>query len=166
MCQFHDIEPVAHGGPSIEDRPICYTRRRARALIGIKPPAGTEAGRLTWISAGGHAVGTEWRMTRNEREPGDPAPSSGEYQELNVFGSPTGRIVRVAQDDALPVSPRGFTWRPLSDYSIDQLRARAGDYRAMADTARTAQVMDSLRKLADRFDALADERERREQDRT
>ena len=50
--------------------------------------------------------------------------------------------------------------RPLAEYSIAELRARAADYRRMSETATTAAIQNSLRRLADRFDALADQGER------
>jgi hypothetical protein len=48
---------------------------------------------------------------------------------------------------------------PLSQRSIAMLRIEAAQYRRMAATARTASTQGSLLKLADRIDALADERE-------
>ena len=101
-------------------------------------------------------------MAFTEHQPGEPAPSSGAYEELNVFGTPTGKIAVVAKDEKLPAAARGFTWRPLTEHSPAELRARAAEYRRIAQTARTAAVMDSLRKLAERFDALADQQEQQE----
>jgi len=49
---------------------------------------------------------------------------------------------------------------PLSLRSAAQLRAQAEQYRRMAATARMADTETSLLKLAIRFDALADQRER------
>jgi hypothetical protein len=49
-------------------------------------------------------------------------------------------------------------WRPLSEQSDGELFARAAKYRRMAETASTQEVMDSLRRLADRFEAKAAER--------
>jgi hypothetical protein len=98
-------------------------------------------------------------MAFTEYQPGDRPPGPGEYEELNVFGSPTGRIAAVAKDEELPAAPRGFTWRPLAEQSIDELRVRAAEYRRMARTATTASVRDSLHKVAERFDSLANRRE-------
>ena len=97
-------------------------------------------------------------MTFTEFQPGDRAPGSGEYEELNVFGSPTGRVAAVVKDEELPTAPRGFTWRPLAELSIDELRARAADYRRMAGTATVASVRASLHRVAERLDSLADRR--------
>ena len=50
----------------------------------------------------------------NEHQPGEPAPHTGDYEELNVFGSPTGWSRHVRQGDplpSLPSLPRGFSWR-------------------------------------------------------
>lgn len=48
---------------------------------------------------------------------------------------------------------------PLSELSAEQIRARALEYRAMAETARMADTMRALLRLADRFERLADEQE-------
>jgi hypothetical protein len=101
-------------------------------------------------------------MTPDEHQPGEPAPLPGHYEELNIFGTPTGRIAMVGAGDNLPDAPRGFVWRSLSIRAPGELRARAEEYRRMADTARTATVAESLRKLAGRFDALAGQREAEE----
>ena len=64
------------------------------------------------------------------------------------------------KDEELPDAARGFSWRALGDRSVAEIRANAAEYRRMAETARTPAVRDSLRKLAERFDSLADQRER------
>jgi hypothetical protein len=48
---------------------------------------------------------------------------------------------------------------PLSERPIAELRAQAAEYRLMAATARQLETQGSLLKLADRMDALADQRE-------
>ena len=101
-------------------------------------------------------------MAFTDHVPGEPAPRAGVYEELNVFGTPTGRLAVVAKDEEFPDAARGFTWRPLAEHSVAELRALAAKYRRMAQTARTATVRDRLGKLAERFDALADRREREE----
>jgi hypothetical protein len=101
-------------------------------------------------------------MTPREYQPGDPAPDTGAYEELNVFGRPTGKLAVVAKDEKLPATARGFTWRPLSEHSVAELRARAAEYHRMADAPATAFVGDRLRSLAERFDALADQKEQEE----
>ena len=50
-------------------------------------------------------------MKPDEHMPGELAPHSGDYEELNVFGSPTGWSVYVHKGHPLPKLPRGFTWR-------------------------------------------------------
>jgi hypothetical protein len=55
--------------------------------------------------------------------------------------------------------PGAREWRPLSERSAAELRAQAEEYRRMAATASTEQVMRSLRDMADRFDRMADQRE-------
>jgi hypothetical protein len=99
-------------------------------------------------------------MQRTEYLPGDRVPRSGDYEELNVFGSWTGRVTQMTEGDHFPPTARGFTWRPLSERSAADLRAQAAGYRRMAQTARTATALSGLQKIADRLDALADQRER------
>ncbi len=49
---------------------------------------------------------------------------------------------------------------PLSERSISELRDRATEYRRMARTARIKDTAAQLLRLAERFDALAEARER------
>jgi hypothetical protein len=42
-------------------------------------------------------------------------PATGHYEELNVFGSPTGRVEQVPEGERLPSAPRGFTWRRIAE---------------------------------------------------
>jgi hypothetical protein len=51
----------------------------------------------------------------SEHQPGTDVPVTGHYEELNVFGTPTGRIERVAEGEHLPHGPRGFVWRRLEE---------------------------------------------------
>jgi hypothetical protein len=50
-------------------------------------------------------------------------------------------------------------WKPLRELTLAELRVLATNYRAMAATATTALVMGSLVRLADRYEAMANERE-------
>ncbi len=52
-------------------------------------------------------------MADDEVTPGERAPACGTYEELNVFGQPTGRRVAVKASEELPPSPRGFHWRRI-----------------------------------------------------
>jgi hypothetical protein len=58
-------------------------------------------------------LGMLWEQMSDEGEhqPGDRAPATAHYEELNVFGSPTGAVVHVREGDRLPAAPRNFTWR-------------------------------------------------------
>jgi molecular chaperone GrpE (heat shock protein) len=49
---------------------------------------------------------------------------------------------------------------PPSQRPIAELRNRAAEYRRMAETARIKDTAAGLLRLADRFDDLADQRER------
>jgi hypothetical protein len=46
-----------------------------------------------------------------EYPPATRAPAAGVYEQRNVLGAATGVRISVAQHDALPTAPRGFTWR-------------------------------------------------------
>jgi hypothetical protein len=50
---------------------------------------------------------------REEHQPGDRAPATAHYEELDVFGSPTGAVVHVREGDTLPGAPRSFMWRRI-----------------------------------------------------
>jgi hypothetical protein len=50
-------------------------------------------------------------MEDDEHLPLAPAPRTGHYEELNVFGTPTGKVVHVEEGHELPRAPRSFTWR-------------------------------------------------------
>jgi hypothetical protein len=67
------------------------------------------------------------RMAKaDEHRPGDPAPETGHYEELNVFGSPTGRVHHATDGESLPPSPRGFTWRLVRPDGMAGTRKRRG----------------------------------------
>jgi hypothetical protein len=57
------------------------------------------------------------RMARREHQPGTTAPTTGRYEELNVFGTRTGRVEHVREGDQLPCAPRGFSWRQIEQES-------------------------------------------------
>ena len=46
-----------------------------------------------------------------EHRPGDRAPATGHYEQLNIFGMPSSCVVLVREGEPLPAAPRGFTWR-------------------------------------------------------
>ena len=48
-----------------------------------------------------------------EHAPGDHAPATDHYEQLNIFGTPTGWVVRVTEGERLPAAPRGCTWRRI-----------------------------------------------------
>ena len=48
--------------------------------------------------------------------------------------------------------------RPISELTTDELRARAAEVRAMAATATTKNIQDSLYRLTERFDRRAHDR--------
>ncbi len=60
-------------------------------------------------------AGIPARMETSDHDPGDPAPHTGEYHEINVFGSHTGRRVYADAGTRLPSLPRGYTWRYAPD---------------------------------------------------
>jgi hypothetical protein len=117
---------------------------------------------LIQISVAVRAGGHHSVMVFYEQAGGEPASRTGPYKELNVLGTPTGRIVFMTAGEELPPAPRGFSWRPLAERAPAELRARAEEFRRMAETGTTMQVMTSLYQLADRYDAMANQRERKE----
>ena len=47
--------------------------------------------------------------------PGQPAPASATYEQMNVFGSPTGIRVNVVHGSPLPEAPIGHGWAVVED---------------------------------------------------
>jgi hypothetical protein len=52
---------------------------------------------------------------RAEYDPNDRASASGNYELLNIFGTPTGETVIVRKGDRLPKSALGYRWRLVED---------------------------------------------------
>jgi hypothetical protein len=52
---------------------------------------------------------------RQEQKPDTQAPATGYYEQLNVFGTPTGKVEHVREGERLPSAPRGFTWRQVAE---------------------------------------------------
>jgi hypothetical protein len=46
-----------------------------------------------------------------EHHPGERASASGLYNEINIFGTPTGPSVSAERGEQLPHGPFGFGWR-------------------------------------------------------
>jgi hypothetical protein len=62
------------------------------------------------FSAGG------WDLAqRPEHAPGEAAPAAGIYEQLNIFGRPTGIRVNVGHGHPLPSAPVGHTWTLADD---------------------------------------------------
>jgi hypothetical protein len=56
---------------------------------------------------------TCWRedlAQRPEHAPGEAAPAAGTYEQLNIFGRPTGIRVNVVHGHPLPPAPLGHNW--------------------------------------------------------
>jgi hypothetical protein len=61
---------------------------------------------------------TRWRENlaqRPEHTPGETAPASGTYEQLNIFGRPIGIRVNVAHGHPLPSAPLGHNWTLAED---------------------------------------------------
>jgi hypothetical protein len=52
---------------------------------------------------------------RTEHQPGTHAPITGHFEELNIFGSPTGKVEHVREGERLSDAPQGFSWRHIED---------------------------------------------------
>ena len=50
---------------------------------------------------------------RKEHQPGTRAPITGRFEELNIFGSPIGKIEHVREGERLLPAPQGFSWRHI-----------------------------------------------------
>jgi hypothetical protein len=48
-----------------------------------------------------------------EHLPGERTTETGRCEELNVFGSPTGKTKHAQEGEHLPRAPIGFTWRRI-----------------------------------------------------
>jgi hypothetical protein len=93
-------------------------------------------------------------------QPGQRAPHSGVYEQVNACGGPSGAVAYVQEGDQLPPAPRGLTWQPLARRSPAALREEAIEYRRLAESASTANVTFALFEIANRFDDLAEQCER------
>jgi hypothetical protein len=49
--------------------------------------------------------------TPQDHEPHATAPVTGTYRLLNIFRTPTEKVVRVQQGERLPGAPIAHTWR-------------------------------------------------------
>jgi hypothetical protein len=59
-------------------------------------------------------------MDEEDYAPGTAAPQTGLYEGLNIFGSPSGSRVWVAEGDRFPAAPVGFKWRLVPDLLPDR----------------------------------------------
>jgi hypothetical protein len=50
---------------------------------------------------------------RLEHTPGEPAPAAGTYEQLNIFGQPSGIRVDVSHGHPFPSVPVGHSWRSV-----------------------------------------------------
>lgn len=91
----------------------------------------------------------------DQGKPGGPTASGSQH----IAGDMPGPHAR---DVTVPAIPADFRFRPMATLSVAELRARATHYRRMAATASTQIALRGLLKLAERFDAKADDRERQD----
>jgi hypothetical protein len=54
-------------------------------------------------------------LARPEHWPGELAPAAGTYEQLNIFGRPTGIRVNVQHGHPLPPAPMGHNWTPADE---------------------------------------------------
>jgi hypothetical protein len=66
--------------------------------------------------------------------PGQSAPASGTYEQINVFGSPTGIRVDVAHGQPLPAVPVGYGWR-IAENDAEKNAGADGELRPCATSA-------------------------------
>ena len=53
---------------------------------------------------------------RPTHPPGHPAPATATYEQVNVFGSPTGIKIRVPRGHPLPKAPVGHGWAVAEEH--------------------------------------------------
>ena len=76
----------------------------------------------------GQALDRKTTMARRpEHDPTDKASAAGNYELLNIFGTPTGETVTVRQGDRLPASGLGYRWRLMEDPVSSPPPANAAD---------------------------------------
>jgi hypothetical protein len=73
-------------------------------------------------------------MPEAEYQPGDPAPVSGVFHEVNIFGTPTVLTAQVEAGDPLPGAPVGFHWVPGDPARRIKMGAPPGIRRDALDT--------------------------------
>jgi hypothetical protein len=96
-------------------------------------------------------------MISADYPPGTRAPSTASYEELNVLGARTGKVIVAQEGNDLPSAPRGFTWRPQLQRLATELRDLAQQIRRVAATATALDRRDSLLRLSRKIVALAAE---------
>jgi hypothetical protein len=100
------------GGRLDKVRPPVAVRKARRATNQLRH--GTPSKMSGPFAAVARRTCYEGRMPDvEEHQPGDRAPATAHYEELNVFGTPTGAVVHVRAGDRLPSAPRSFTWRRI-----------------------------------------------------
>jgi hypothetical protein len=56
---------------------------------------------------------------RPEHAPGEAAPAAGIYEQLNIFGRPTGIRVTLARQHPLPGAPLGHNWTLVEEHTAE-----------------------------------------------
>jgi hypothetical protein len=56
---------------------------------------------------------------RPEYPPGEAAPATGIYKQLNIFGRPTGIRVTLMEKYPFPKAPVGHSWTPVEEDSAE-----------------------------------------------
>lgn len=57
-------------------------------------------------------------MRKSEHSPGEFAPASGDYEQINIFGLPNGIRTSLALGQMLPLAPVGHRWRPVDQRPV------------------------------------------------
>jgi hypothetical protein len=57
---------------------------------------------------------------RPEHRPGEPAPTGGTYEQLNILGQPNGIRADVPHGHPLPRAPVGHVWRLVGEDGDDE----------------------------------------------
>ena len=76
---------------------------------------------------------------RPEHLPGQSAPTSAIYEQMNIFNSPTGVRVKVVRGESTAVCPDGASWAVVEDdtgSSADATMARSATEAASLASVR------------------------------
>src|SRR5579872_6730367 len=79
-------------------------------------------------------------ISDHDHLPGERAAETGRFEELNIFGTPTGKLTHADRGERLPVAPQGFTWRRSTIELVNILETNRAPWLAYVGSGATFQV--------------------------